>query len=609
MDGGWVGKILRVDLSEKKHEIEELDEDLARDFLGGRGLATKYLYDEIDPEIDAFDPDNKMVVASGCLTGTGAIAACRTVFAAKSPLGNIGCSNVGANFGCDLKYAGFDMIIFEGKADAPIYLVIEDDKIEYVSAEDLWGKDCYATDDILRQKIGDPWKAKEYSIACIGPAGEKGANIAAVIIDKHNAAARCGIGAVMGAKNLKAIMIKGTKGVKVADREGFISAMTEVLEHVKQSHGSMESFPQYGSAGILHIYNEVGMLATRNYQTGVFEHAADIGGEAMASKHLRKIRACFSCPQSCGGIMKATDEKFMVTSERPEFETVWVFGSNSGNNNTSAILKAHDLCNQYGMDIISVGNTVAMCMEMFESGYLGEKEIGFPLKFGDPEAMVKLVELTGTRNGFGNEVANGGFALSTKYDHPELFVGAKKLEAPAYDPRVCQGQGLNQATAARGACHNKGYTMGSEIFGLPSLGGKTDPFATEGKAALTKSLQDATCVFDDTGTCLFLILGLWAPELHKQVVPATGIDYSFEELMQCGERTWMIERMFNIKAGLTAKDDTLAPRMLNEPMPEGPAKGHVNRLQEMLPEYYKLRGWDEEGKPTDEKLSELGLEW
>ncbi|MBW1840137.1 MAG: aldehyde ferredoxin oxidoreductase C-terminal domain-containing protein [Deltaproteobacteria bacterium] len=204
---------------------------------------------------------------------------------------------------------------------------------------------------------------------------------------------------------------------------------------------------------------------------------------------------------------------------------------------------------------------------------------------------------------------NGGYQISHKYNHHELFVGVKKLEAPAYDPRVCQAQGLNQATAARGACHNKGYTMGAEIFGLPSLGGKVDPYVTEGKAQLTKSLQDATCVFDNTGTCLFLILGLWSPELHKQLVPATGIDYSFEEMMKCGERTWMIERMFNLKAGLTGEDDNLSHRMLNEPMPEGPAKGKVNRLQEMLPEYYKLRGWDENGKPTDEKLKELGMEW
>ena len=241
---GWVGKVLRIDLSEKRHEIEDLDEDIARDYLGGRGLATKYLYDEIDPEIDAFDPDNKLIVATGCLTGTGAVAACRTVFVAKSPLGTIGCANVGASFGCDLKYAGYDMIIFEGKVDGPIYLMIEDDKIEFLPADELWGKDCYQTDDILREKIRDSWKAKEYSVACIGPAGEKGANLAAIIVDKHNAAARCGLGSVMGSKNLKAIMVKGTKGIRVADPEGFIKATTEVLEHVKQSHGSMESFPK-----------------------------------------------------------------------------------------------------------------------------------------------------------------------------------------------------------------------------------------------------------------------------------------------------------------------------------------------------------------------------
>jgi len=606
---GWTGKVLRIDLSEKRHVIEDLDEDLSRDYLGGRGLATKILYDEIDPKIDAFNPDNKLIVASGPLTGTGAIAACRSVVVSKSPLGNIGCANVGGNLGSEIKYAGYDLIIFEGKASEPTYLVIEDEKIEYLSAEALWGKDCYETDDILRRKIGDPWKAKEYSIACIGPVGEKGTNIASVIIDKHNAAARGGMGSVMGSKNLKAVVVKGTKGVRVADREAFIKAATEVLEHVKKSHASVESFPKFGSPSVVHIYNEVGMLGTRNFQTGVFEQAEEIGGEALAKKHLRKIRACLTCLQSCGGILKATDPRFMVTSERPEFETVWVFGADCGNGNSSAILKAHDLCNQYGMDTISVGNTIAMCMEMFEKGFLKEKDIGFSLKFGDPEAMVRLVEMTGKLEGFGKEVIKGGYQVASKYNHPELFVGAKKLEAPAYDPRVCQAQGLNLATAARGACHNKGYTMGSEIFGLPSLGGKTDPFATEGKAQLTKNIQDATCVFDNTGTCLFLILGLWATEIHKQLLPATGVDYSFDEMITCGERTWMIERMFNIKAGLTGKDDNLSPRMLKEPMPEGPGKGRVNRLHEMLPEYYKVRGWDENGVPTEAKLKELGMRW
>ena len=606
---GWVGKVLRIDLSEKKHKVEDLNEDLARDYLGGRGLATKMLYDEIDPKIDAFDPDNKLFIATGVLTGTGAVAACRAVAVFKSPLGNIGCANVGSNFGCEIKYAGYDMIIFEGKADEPTYVVIEDEKIAYCSAEALWGKDCFETDDILRKKVGDMWKAKEYSIACIGPVGETLANNAAIIIDKHNAAARGGPGSVMGSKNLKALVVRGTKGIRIADPEGFLKAVTEVLEHAKQSHASMESFPKYGSAGIVHIYNEVGMLGTRNFQTGVFEHAKEIGGEAMAEKHLRKIRACFSCLQSCGGVMKATDPKFMVTSERPEFETVWVFGPDCGNQNSSAILKAHDLCNQYGLDIITAGNTVAMVMEMFEKGYLKEKDIGFSARFGDPEAMVKLIEMTAKREGIGYEISNGGYQLAHKYNHPELWVGSKKLEAPAYDPRVAQAQGLNQATAARGACHNKGYTMASEIFGLPSVGGKTDPYATKGKAKLTKDIQDATCLFDDTGTCLFLILGLWAPEIHKEVVSATGIDYSFDEITKCGERTWMIERMFNVKAGLTAKDDNLSYRMLNEPMPEGPAKGHVNRLPEMLPEYYTLRGWDENGVPTKERLNELGMEW
>ena len=608
---GWMGKILRVDLTEHSYEIEDLDEDLARDYIGGRGLATKILYDEIDPAIDAFDPDNKLIFATGPLTGTGAVGSSRFVVVTKSPLGNIGNGNAGGYFGPEMKYAGYDIIIFEGKSPEPIYLWIDDGQIEFRPADDLWGKTVHETEDLIKStlELEDPWKRRRIHIASIGPAGENLAKVAAIIVDKHNAAARGGIGAVMGSKNLKAVAIRGSKSIPIADPKGFREAVNAVMDKAKVSPFATQAFPINGSAGILHIYNEVGMLATRNYQTGVFEGAESIDGSAITKGYLIRNRACFSCPMACGGITQVKEGPFEGRAERPDFETVWVFGADCGNDNLEAILKANNLCNDLGMDTISVGNIIAAAMEMYEKGYITDKDVGFSLKFGDAEAMVKLVEMTAYRKGFGDVIAEGGYHMTQKYGHPELFVGVKKLENPAYDPRACQGIGLNLATAARGACHNKGYTMISEILAdAVKIFPKYDPFVTEGKAQLTKGLQDETCIFDNAGICLFLLVTLWTKEVLQQLEPATGAGYTMESIRLAGERTWNIERLFNLKAGLTGKDDNLPKRLLEEPLPEGPGKGHVNKLHEMLPEYYKLRGWDKDGIPTQEKLKELGLD-
>jgi aldehyde:ferredoxin oxidoreductase len=432
--------------------------------------------------------------------------------------------------------------------------------------------------------------------------------VAAVITEKHNAAGRGGLGAVMGSKNLKAIAVRGSKSIPIADPEAFKEACKAVLEKVKGNPVSAQSFPANGSAGILHIYNEVGMLPTRNHQTGVFEGAHDIGGDVISQKYMKKNRACYGCVMACGGETEVKDSPFAGTAERPEYETAWSFGAQCGNSNPEAILRANNLCNDLGLDTISVGSTIACAMEMSEKGHIPETDVGFALKFGDAEAMVKLVEMTGNRSGFGDVIAEGGHFLASKYGHPEFHMGVKKLECPAYDPRVSQAQGLNLATAARGACHNKGYTMLSEILAdavkvLP----KTDPFATEGKAELTKEIQDATVLFDNAGVCLFQLVAIWKDDILSTLVPCTGEKYTVESALQVGERTWNLERLFILKAGLTGKDDTLPKRLLEEPMPEGPGTGRVCRLSEMLPEYYSLRGWDESGTPTDGKLKELGL--
>ncbi|MCK5257853.1 MAG: aldehyde ferredoxin oxidoreductase family protein, partial [Deltaproteobacteria bacterium] len=438
---GWMGKILRIDLTEHSYEIEDLDEDLAKEYMGGRGLATKILYDEIDPEIDAFDPDNKMIFATGPLTGTGAIGSSRFVVVTKSPLGNIGNGNAGGAFGPEIKFAGYDVIILEGKSPDPIYLWIEDDKIEFKPAEDLWGKTAHETEDQIKSQLAEEsWKKRGVHVACIGPAGENLVKVAAIIVDKHNAAERGGIGAVMGSKNLKAIAIRGHKSIPIADPKAFKEVVSTLLDKVKDTPFTKNFFAN-GSSGILHIYNEVGMLATRNFQTGVFEKAEKTDAHLITEKHLVRNRACFSCPMACGGMTHVKDGPFAGRAERPDFETTWVFGADTGCNSLEAILKANNLCNDLGMDTISLGSTIAAAMEMYEKGYITEKDVGFPLKFGDAEAMIKLVEMAAYRKGFGDDVAEGGYHLTNKYVHPELFIGVKKLENPAYDPRACQGIG------------------------------------------------------------------------------------------------------------------------------------------------------------------------
>ena len=606
---GWVGKVLRVDLTNESFAVEDLDADLAKDYIGGRGLATKILYDEIDPAIEPLSPDNKLIFATGPLTGTGAIAGSRYMVVTKSPLTNcIACSNSGGYFGPELKYAGYDMIIFEGKAAEPVYLFINDDTIELRSAEDLWGMTTHATEDAIRSCIGKPWKGDQFRIASIGPAGEKLSRAACIINDKARAAGRSGVGAVMGSKNLKALAVKGSKGVTVTDRDKYREMIRASIEKNRSEAAKVTSqaLPIYGTSVLVNIINESGILCTRNFQTGRFEGAESISGETIAETILKRKRGCFSCPMACGRVTEIGDPKFEGKGEGPEYETTALFGASCGVDNLAAVTKANYLCNELGLDTIEAGNIVACAMELYEKGYLPEKDIGFKANFGNAEALVKLVELMGKREGIGDLLSEGGYATAEKYGHPELFMGVKKQGLPAYDPRGVQGMGLSYATSNRGACHVRSYLIATEILGVNV---KRDPSATDGKAAVVKDFQDFTAVIDSTGLCLFLSLaeGYGPDDVVPLLEVATGESFTKEDIMLAGERIWNLERLYNLKAGLTKADDTLPPRFLKEPMPEGPFKGAVCKLDQMLPEYYQLRGWDTNGVPTAEKLKQLGL--
>lgn len=610
---GWVGNILRVDLTRQKTSIEPLDETIAHTYIGARGLGIRYLYDEIDPAVDPLSKENKLIMATGPLTGTGALAAGRYMVVTKAPLtGAIANSNSGGYFPAELKFAGYDMIIFEGKAEKPVYLWIENDKVEIHSAETLWGmKTDDTTDELL--KVTHP----EAKVACIGPAGENLVKYACVINDKGRAAGRSGVGAVMGSKNLKAIAVRGTRGVTVADPKGFRDAILAAQKEFKDPYMS-QVIGQYGTADVVEFSNEVGLLPTRNSQAGVFEHASRISGALMAEKYnlkgKGKTKACFSCPLACGRVTRVPDGEFAGEGEGPEYETMGAFGSCCGVDNLEAVIKANYICNEMGMDTITAGMSIACAMELFEKGILSEKEIGMKLNFGNGSAMVRLVEQAAKREGFGDILAEGSYRMAAKYGHPELSMSSKKQEFPSYDPRGGQGFALAYATSNRGGCHIRQEVHCLEFFGVALLGiietgGALDRFSTEGKPEVVKKIQDFYCMIDSSGICNFIVIGTPDPNvLIKLIETGTGINFGgLDGFLKTGERIYNLERLFNLKAGLTSKDDTLPKRMLEEPMPEGPGKGHVVHLDEMLPEYYSVRGWSAEGIPGDEKLSELGV--
>lgn len=597
---GWIGKLLRVDLTKGEWKVEELDRNLAIKFIGGRGLGSKVLFDEIDPKVDPFSPNNKLIMATGPLTGTSASAAGRYMAITKSPLtGTVASSNSGGHFGAEMKFAGFDMIILEGKAKEPVYLYVEDGKVEFKDAKGIWGKTTHeATDQILSETDMDA------QVACIGPAGEKLVRFGCIINDKHRAAGRSGVGAVMGSKNLKAVVVKGSGSVTVADKEAFRKATLDGFQKVKANPVTSQGLPTYGTAVLVNIINASGIFPTRNFQQSVFEGAEKISGETLVDQIPVRNRACFACPIGCGRVVKVTNPKHECFSEGPEYESDWSMGACCGVDNLDAISKANYLCDILGFDPISAGVTVACGMELFERGIITMKEVGRSLNFGDADVMVEMVRAIGYREGFGDILAEGSYRLVEKFGHPEYSMSVKKQEFPGYDGRGAQGMWLQYATSNRGACHVRGYMTSPEILGSPV---KLDPFETKDKASWVKTFQDLTAVVDSSGICLFNTFAFGGPEILEYLKAAAGIEMTLEELMKTGERIWNLERLFNLKAGLTGKDDKLPERLVKESVSEGPAKGRVVELDKMLPEYYQLRGWDKEGIPTKERLKELGL--
>jgi len=596
---GWTGRLLRVNLSTGSVAKEDVPKKILEDYIGGSGLGAKIFHDEVSPDVDPLSPENKLLIITGPLAGTLAPTGGRYMVITKSPLTGIWLeTNSGGQWGAELKFAGYDGIVIEGKSENPVYLEILDGEVSLRDASSVWGKTLSETTAMLKDAVRDD----DAKVLAIGPAGEQGVPMACVINELGRAAGRGGSGAVMGSKTLKAVVVRGTGSVTIAQPKEFKESVIKSLAIMRENPVTGTALYAYGTPVLVNIINTNGIFPTRNFSIGVFEGAENISGEQMAATILKKKTACFACPIACGRYCSVNGE-FEAEGEGPEYESIWALGAQCGVDNLAAITKANHLCNEYGIDTISMGNTIGCAMEAYERGLLKDTG-GLVLNFGNAEAMVEAVELTGKNEGIGKVLALGSKRLAEKVGEPGLSMSVKGLELPAYDPRGVKGQGLGYATSNRGGCHVQAYMISPEILGLPE---QLDRLTIEGKPAFVKMLQDFVCMVNALGMCEFTGFALGADEYAALLSNAVGTEYTVDQFMEAGERLFNLKRMMNVQMGVSREDDTLPERLLKTPMPEGPVKGHLAETEKMIDEYYHLRDWDTDGVPTDEKLSELGL--
>lgn len=600
---GYAGRILYVNLSTARCEVEPLSFEQVKNYLGGKGLAASIIYENQQPGVNPLEQENLLVFATGPLTGTLAPAASRMVVATKSPLTGLWLdSNCGGFFGRELKLAGYDAVVIKGKAAEPVYLLIEDDKIQICAAQALGDKNTFEVHRYLKDRHGPGFK-----VACIGQAGERLDRVAA-IISEGRAFGRGGAGAVMGSKNLKAVAVLGTKGIKITDVNGHINQLKEASNEVAINPDTGGGRNHYGTNVIFSFINEAGIHPVNNFQEGKFSGVNEINEMVFRSRFYKKNKACASCPIACSKLSVVDSGKYKDKFvEGPEYEDVWSFGAQCGNTEPGAIIYAEYLCDDYGLDAISVGNAIGFAMECFMKGALNEDEIGYPLRFGDTEAMIKMVEAICKGDGIGRVLAQG-----VKHASEHIGKGSdnwamhvKGMELPAYDPRGSFGMGLAYATSDRGGCHLRSWPIAQEVLSA----NKMDPFSAEFKSEFVKNEQDFIAMVDSVGLCLFSCFALSLKQVAGLLYSLTGIEQfgSGEELLKMGERIYNLTRILNLREGMDPASDTLPKRLLTETLKEGAAAGGVIPLEQMLKEYYYLRHWDEKGRPLPEKLDELGL--
>lgn len=616
MPGGYMGKIARVNLWSGKVRYESLPEKILRKWIGGRGLGVYLALREIPPRVDPLSPSNKVFILTGPITGVAGVPeAGRWCSVTKSPLTNtVHDSQSGGKFGPELKFAGFDGIIIEEASEKPVYLWVHDGVVEIRDATHLWGMDVHSTTDTIKDELSGEIgvdDAKHIKVLAIGPAGENLVMIASLMNDKNRAAGRGAHGAVWGSKKIKAIAVRGHEKPKVAKMDLLRESIKKQSKKHKENPVTSEGLPKFGTAILVNIINSNGLLPTKNFRSGYFEKAEEISGETLEEKYLDKKKsieeACWGCMINCARYTKVKNSPFSGEGGGPEYETIWAFGAQTGNDNLEAIIKANFLCNELGMDTISMGHTIGTLMELIELGKIPKELLrGLKAEWGTPEAIVELVWRTAYKSGIGAELAMGAYRLAKKYGAEEYAMTARGQELPAYDPRGAQGHALAYATSNRGGCHLRAYMISPEVLGVPSI---VDRFETKGKAALVKEFQDVFGVIDSMVVCKFSSFALWDEDYAETLTAVTGWDISKDEVHIIGERIYNAERAFNVLSfGDGREYDTLPKRFLEEPMPEGPSEGQIVRLNEMLDEYYQLRGWID-GRPTRAKLEDLGLKW
>ncbi len=612
--GGYSGKILRINLSNQSVNTEDLPEKLARSFIGGAGFGIKLLYDEVKKGADPLGPENKLIFAPGPLSGTSVPCASRMAITSKSPLtGAVGMSLTGGYFPVELKFAGYDVMIIEGKSEKPVYLSIKDGNVKFRSAEKVWGMKTTDTQQIIKNELND----QNTRIACIGPAGENLSKLAC-IINELRAAGRKGLGAVMGSKNLKAIAIRGTGSVNIASKEKLKTARDFMAKEMKASPVLYPQFAKLGTPMVVDALSGLGIFPGKNFEeTGVFVPVDKIGVETQLTRNMGSEH-CYGCPVGCSQLKLAkTGEYSGIMAEGPEFETMYSFGGTTGVDNIDAIIAADRISDELGIDTISAGATIAFAMELYEKGIINADDTGgIELKFGNHRAMVDLLRLMAYREGFGDILADGSRIAAERIgkDTEKYAMHVKGLELPGYDVRGAKAHGLNYATSYTGADHNRGYAF-QEIFDIP-IPEPVDRFSVKGKGKLTKWNQDVRSATCDAPTMCAFLLDMAVPAVATKntanmMEAVTGFEFTPEEVERVGERINNMARLFNAREGMDREDDNLPERILTEPIKGGVSGGnYISRddLNFMLDEYYRERGWDiKTGMPTKEKLEELGL--
>ena len=619
---------MRVNLSEKKVAKDAFDEVDARKYLGGRGLAAKILFDELAPGIDPLGPENKLVYATGPFAGTGFPLNSRWIVAGKSPLTGIwGEAACGGTFAVQLRKAGYDALVIEGTASSAVYLDISGDDVLFRDASHLWGKMTLDTEIAIGRDLGIMTRREDDpAVVCIGPAGERLVKFANVIHTAHRAAGRTGLGAVMGSKKLKAVAVRGSKGILVADAER-LKTLTKAAISECVTNKSLVYFGKYGQAGLVDILNENGILPTKNFQNGTFEHHEKISGPTMATTILKKRNACSQCPVACKRIVEISQGPYAPVEPGyggPEYENMASLGSLLMIGDLEAVCKENQMCNAYGIDTITTGVIIAWLMECYEKRIISKKDIdGIEATWGNTEAAMKLIEKMATREGVGDLLAEGIKKAAAKIGRrsEEYTMEVKGLEIPMHEPRGKKGVGLAYAVSARGACHEQAFhdTDTEAENAAPEIGitkGLNRHDTSRDKVDMVKKSQDWVAVTNSLCLCTapaWVGFEYTKPSFLVEALNAvTGMNFTVNELMTVGERMNNLCRCFNVREGITRKDDYLPRRFMEEPLPDGPSRGQrltSEELQKMLDDYYEIRGWNKStGIPEKRKLLELGLE-